>query len=182
MPSKIDADAPGAVRVREWLGRRRFVLYASATRQVIRANGPRLPEDVSALLDPTPETSGGSAHASVERIMKLCLPTEGDEGLTARLSDHFGRAPTFTVVDPARPEVETFANPERRHDHGRCVVATYLADRGVDAVACREIGRNAFEALKALGIEVYLTACLTVDDVREEARASRLEPACGPTP
>jgi predicted Fe-Mo cluster-binding NifX family protein len=112
--------------------------------------------------------------------MRLCVPTEGEEGLAARLSDQFGRAPAFTVVDTMSPAVETFLNPERRRDHGRCAVATYLADRNVEAVASREIGRNSLESLSALGIAVYKTAGLTVREVLDEARSSRLERVDGP--
>ncbi len=108
--------------------------------------------------------------------MKLCVPTEGQEGLLARVSDHFGRSVAFTVVDTGQDGVEAFPNPERRHDRGRCAVATYLADRHVDAVACREIGPNVLASLRAVGIDVFRTAGATVSDVLEAARSSSLEP------
>lgn len=107
--------------------------------------------------------------------MRLCMPTEGGEGLDARLSDRFARAPAFAVVDTAGGEVETFPNPQRRQDHGRCAVATDLADRAVDAVACREIGRNSLASLNALGIAVHTTHRTTVREVLEAARDSGLE-------
>lgn len=110
-----------------------------------------------------------------DTIIRLCIPTEGEEGLHARLSDRFARAPAFTVVDTASDEVETFPNPERRHDHGRCTVATHLADRSVDAVACREIGRNSVASLSALRIAVYTTDRATVREVLETVRTSGLE-------
>ncbi len=99
--------------------------------------------------------------------MRLCIPTEGEEGLEARLSDHFGQAPAFTVVDTATGSLETFENPERHHDHGRCVVTTRLAGYALDGVVCRAIGRNARASLEALGIEVYTTEAATVNDVLE---------------
>ncbi len=114
--------------------------------------------------------------------MKLCIPTASGEGLAARLSEHFGRAPTFTLLDTEGSEVETFVNPERRHDRGRCVVATHLADRQVDGVVCRDIGRNSLEALTALGIAVYATEAGTVADVRDEALGSGLRPRSAAKP
>lgn len=112
--------------------------------------------------------------------MRLCVPTESEEGLLARVSDRFGRAPAFTVIDTTRELVEAFRNPERSHEHGRCAVATYLADCHVDAVACREIGRNVLASLRALQIDVYATAGATVNDVLEAARDSSLQPVGDP--
>lgn len=113
--------------------------------------------------------------------MRLCIPTASGEGLAATLSEHFGRAPVFTLIDTESAEVQTFPNPERRHDHGRCAVAAHLADRNVDGVVCREIGRNSLEALTALGIVVYETEARTVGDVRNEAVGPGLRPLSTPT-
>lgn len=42
--------------------------------------------------------------------MKLCIPTLGNGGLEDLVSEHFGRAPTFTVVDMANNEVKVAEN------------------------------------------------------------------------
>jgi len=113
--------------------------------------------------------------------MRLCIPTEGDGGLDARLSEHFGRAAAFAIVDTATGSVETLENPERNHEHGRCAVTTRLADYRPDAVACRGIGRNASTSLEALGIEVYRAEGPRVRDVVDQVRRPpwRLVPAQG---
>jgi predicted Fe-Mo cluster-binding NifX family protein len=38
--------------------------------------------------------------------MKLCIPTLGNGGLDDVVSEHFGRAPTFTVEDMENNEVK----------------------------------------------------------------------------
>ncbi len=106
--------------------------------------------------------------------MRLCIPTEGQGGLAARVSAHFGRAPAFAIVDTVTGDVETFENPERDHDHGRCAVTAHLADYALDGVACRAIGRHALESLQVLGIEVYGADGPSVGDVLEQARRSEL--------
>jgi len=86
------------------------------------------------------------------------------------MSEHFGRSPAFTIVDTATDSFETFENPERSHDHGRCAVTTRLADYTPDAVACRGIGQHALDSLHALGIEVYRARGPLVRDAVDQVR------------
>ena len=37
--------------------------------------------------------------------MKICMPTEGDKGISEKLYAHFGSAPYFTVVDTETGDV-----------------------------------------------------------------------------
>jgi predicted Fe-Mo cluster-binding NifX family protein len=106
--------------------------------------------------------------------MKLCLPTVNEQGLTGRLSPHFGSAPFFTVVDTETNAVEVVSNGHAQHEHGTCMPTAALAARDVDAVACRGLGRHAFAALEASGIAVYWTEEWGVAGALEAFRAGRL--------
>lgn len=42
--------------------------------------------------------------------MKVCIPTYGKSGLNDQVNEHFGRAPTFTIVDTDNMEVKVIEN------------------------------------------------------------------------
>lgn len=111
--------------------------------------------------------------------MRLCVPTDGEEGLDAHLSERFGRAPVFTLLDTLTGGVEAVPNPERSHGHGCCAVTARLGDWGVEAVACRSVGPNVLASLRALGIEVFVAVGPTVRDLLDQARSKELEPLSG---
>jgi predicted Fe-Mo cluster-binding NifX family protein len=114
--------------------------------------------------------------------MKICIPTESDEGLAAAVAGHLGRAPFLTLVDTDSGEVAVLANAP--HGEGSCAPAQPLAGRGVDAVVCPGAGRRAVAALQAAGIRVLLTSAPRVDEAlaavrRGGLRALTAEEACG---
>jgi predicted Fe-Mo cluster-binding NifX family protein len=95
--------------------------------------------------------------------MKLCIPTENDGGLEARLSTHFGRAPYFTVVASETAAALVLPNAGAVHGHGHCADAGATFDgHDVQAVVCRGIGGGALARLRERGIGVYLTKASTV--------------------
>jgi len=42
--------------------------------------------------------------------MKVCIPTEGEGGIDDLVGQHFGRVPTYTIVDLDTNEVEVTQN------------------------------------------------------------------------
>ncbi len=89
--------------------------------------------------------------------MILCIPTNDNRGIDARLSAHFGRAPWFTIVNSATGSVDLIRNDPGHHVHGACVPTEEIVRRGVEGVLCRGIGQGASARLAAAGIAVYLT-------------------------
>jgi predicted Fe-Mo cluster-binding NifX family protein len=87
--------------------------------------------------------------------MKICMPTMDARGSAGELSEHFGRAPYFTMVDSDTGSVEIVANPEAGHAKGSCSTAELLGGQDVGAVVCRGLGRNALDRLVRLGVTVY---------------------------
>lgn len=106
--------------------------------------------------------------------MKLCIPTDDDQGLAGQLSSHFGSAPYFTLVDSETGDVRVVLNVHAEHEPGACVSAQALMGYGVGAVICRGLGRRAFGRLRVMGLPVYVAEDEEVADALEAFRAGRL--------
>jgi predicted Fe-Mo cluster-binding NifX family protein len=107
--------------------------------------------------------------------MRICVPTDTDEGIGAAISRHFGRAPFFSVVDTATGEVASVANRHVDHGHGHCDPVGQLSSLAPDAVVVAGIGGNALGRLAAAGIPTYLTRASTLGAVVAQARDGGLE-------
>jgi predicted Fe-Mo cluster-binding NifX family protein len=104
--------------------------------------------------------------------MKICVPAETDTGAEARVPEHFGRAPFLAVADTETGRVEIRPAGGCHDDHH----VGLLRAGGVEAVACRGLGRRAFAALRGAGIPVLISGRSTVAEVVEDARQGRLQP------
>lgn len=78
------------------------------------------------------------------REIRVAVPTRGSGGMEDVVSDVFGRAPTFTIIDIEGKEVKTVKvvqNPAAAYKHGAGPIAVKtLADKGVKAVVAGEFG------------------------------------------
>lgn len=106
--------------------------------------------------------------------MRICLPTVSDDGLGARLSPHFGRAPFFTIVDGETGVVQVLANDRQHHQHGHCDPLGALGSVAADAVVCRGVGAHALLLLEQRGLAAYLTEAWTVTDALAAFRSGAL--------
>ncbi len=95
--------------------------------------------------------------------MKLCIPTLGSGGLSDLVSEHFGRAPTFTVVDVATNKVNVVENTGE-HFGGVGNTPDLVAAAGAEVMLCSGLGPRAINMFEQLGIEVYVGARGTVQD------------------
>ena len=106
--------------------------------------------------------------------MKVCIPTEGQEGLKAKVYGHFGSAPFFTVVDTETLALETISNANEHHEHGACNPVGSISGKGVKAVICGGMGAGAVQKLTRAGIDVFVAESGTVGAVVAEFKESRL--------
>jgi predicted Fe-Mo cluster-binding NifX family protein len=106
-------------------------------------------------------------------IMKLCIPTLGNGGLDDVVSEHFGRAPTFIVVNMATNEVHVVANTGE-HFGGVGNTPDLVAAAGAEVMLCSGLGPRAIAAFEQLGIEVYVGARGTVQDTINAFQAGEL--------
>ena len=106
--------------------------------------------------------------------MKLCIPVLEGEGIEAVLCDHFGSAPGFTLYDQKTQSCDTIQNPKAGHEHGQCRPMDLLKNRGIVAVVCKGMGRNAVDAMERSGIKVFITSGITVRDAIDDFISGRL--------
>jgi predicted Fe-Mo cluster-binding NifX family protein len=88
--------------------------------------------------------------------LKIAVPTKGYAGLEDTVSEVFGKAKTFTIVDVENGQVRkvrVIDNPGASYDYGSGpVAAKTLADLRVDFVMATELGPGASGLLKHHGI------------------------------
>ncbi len=88
---------------------------------------------------------------------RIAIPSNGEGGLSATRSGHFGHCDVFTLVDVANGEitnVSTIANGE--HVHGGCMVpVNLLASNNVTALVVGGIGMRPLMGFRQVGIDVY---------------------------
>ena len=108
--------------------------------------------------------------------MKICIPTMGENGLDNQVGEHFGRVPTYTIVDLDTNEVKVIENTSE-HMGGQGYPPEIMAKEGVNAMVCRGLGRRAIMMFEELGIDVYIGASGTVKDVIDAFKQDRLQKA-----
>ncbi|OGW79644.1 MAG: diguanylate cyclase [Omnitrophica bacterium RIFCSPLOWO2_12_FULL_44_17] len=97
--------------------------------------------------------------------MKICIPTETNEGKRAEVYGHFGSAPYFTIVDTEKNSVEIINNANQHHSHGMCQPMSALVGKKIDAVVTGGMGARAVQKLNAGGIKAYKVIPGTVADI-----------------
>ena len=109
--------------------------------------------------------------------MKLAVPTKEDKGLDDSVSDVFGRAETFTILEITNSpivNVEVIRNPAVSYKHGSGpIVAKMLTDMKVKAVAAKEFGLGAstlLEQNKKLKIKAKIPVKEAVQNIIKELK------------
>lgn len=103
--------------------------------------------------------------------MKIGVPTMGDKGLDESIGEHFGRVPTYTIVDLDTNEVTVIPNTSH-HMGGQGQPPEILQSKGIQVMICRGLGMQAITMFQDFGIDVYVGATGTV---REAVDAFKLE-------
>jgi predicted Fe-Mo cluster-binding NifX family protein len=114
--------------------------------------------------------------------MKVILTTTGS-GLDAEIDPRFGRASHFLLVDTDTLDCQAFSNPAVNARGGAGLTAAqFLAGKQAQAVVSGDFGPNAFEALTAAGISMYLYAgCRTARQALDRLQAGQLQAVGAPT-
>ncbi len=106
---------------------------------------------------------------------KIAISSEGKD-LSACLDPHFGRAAYFILYDLETDQWEALANPAADEARGAGIAAaTFLVEKGVEAVITGHCGPKAFSVLKAAGIKVASAPGQTVEEVVRAAKEGCLE-------
>jgi len=108
--------------------------------------------------------------------MKVCIPTNGNGGLEDTVGEHFGRVPTYTIVDLEKNDVEVIPNTSN-HMGGTRNPPEILVEHGVNVMICQGLGRRAIAMFTDFGIEVYIGANGTVKDAIESYKKGSIQKA-----
>lgn len=108
--------------------------------------------------------------------MKICIPTMGNTGLDDIVGEHFGRVPTYTIINLDNDEVKVIPNTSH-HTGGVGYPPEIMAKEGVNAMVCRGLGRRAISMFEEFGIDVYIGATGTVKNAVEDFKQGKLQKA-----
>jgi len=113
------------------------------------------------------------------KIVISAISPDLDSGIDPR----FGRAAYFIAVDTNTSEWQAYPNPAAEALGGAGTqAAQYIAHQGVRVVVSGDFGPNAYNALNAAGISMYLLGTSqTVREAVENYRAGQLARAGAPT-
>ncbi len=116
--------------------------------------------------------------------MRICVPTETNEGKKAQVNEHFGSAPYFTIIDTETDSVDVIDNSNQHHSHGMCQPMQSLEGKNIDVVVTGGMGARAVQRLNEGGIKVFRAVPGTVEDIVIQFKSHQLveitvEDACG---
>ena len=121
-----------------------------------------------------------------ENISRIGLPSNGG-GLSATISDTFGRCPYFVIIEVSRLEkVITVVNDAQRAlgDAG-IQAAEFLAGNQVQVVITPQIGSYAWDVLQTTGISIYRSFRGTIQKnvvLFKQGRLNEMKRAKGTSP
>ena len=108
--------------------------------------------------------------------MKIGIPTMGENGLDDVVGEHFGRVPTYTIVDMDTNDIKVIENTSD-HMGGQGHPPEILKKEGVTILLCRGLGRRAISMFEDFGIDVFIGASGTVRDAIDAFKNDRLQKA-----
>lgn len=107
--------------------------------------------------------------------MKICMPTNGNGGMTEQVHNHFGSAKFFTIYDSESKELNVIENANEHHTHGACQPLRAINGHGIDVVLTTGIGARAISKINAGGIKVYKLEGNTVEEAVQKFQAGELK-------
>lgn len=105
--------------------------------------------------------------------MKICIPTMGESGMEEAICQHFGRAPTFTIVDLDSQKIRVLPNVSE-HMGGKGLPTETIFAEGVQVMIVGGLGPKAVQAFNQAGIDVFVGAAGTVKDAIDDWQAKML--------
>ncbi|MFH1845978.1 MAG: NifB/NifX family molybdenum-iron cluster-binding protein [Candidatus Omnitrophota bacterium] len=113
--------------------------------------------------------------------MKICITSQGTD-LDALIDARFGRCQYFIVVDTDTLEFESIPNPNINGTGGAGIQSGQLMnEKQVKAVITGNVGPNAFQTLKAGGIEVITGVSCSGREAVDKYRKGEFEAAEDPS-
>ncbi|MBN1418034.1 MAG: 4Fe-4S binding protein [Planctomycetes bacterium] len=112
--------------------------------------------------------------------MKIAVTAQGPS-LDDDVDPRFGRCAYFLVVDTESQQFEAVENPNLAAGHGAGIQsAQMIAERGASAVLTGNCGPNAYETLRAAGIDVVVGVSGSIRGAVERFETGTVAPTAGP--
>ena len=111
--------------------------------------------------------------------MKVCIPTMGKLGIDEEVGQHFGMAPTYTIVDTETNEVDIIDNTSD-HMGGQGHPPEIISQTGAQTMLCGGLGGRTIMLFMNLGIEVYVGASGTVKETIQLWEDGKLQKVTDP--
>jgi predicted Fe-Mo cluster-binding NifX family protein len=113
--------------------------------------------------------------------MKVCITSKGSS-LDSEVDPRFGRCQYFIIVDTLTLKFEAIQNPNIEAMGGAGIQSAQLiASKQVKAVLTGNVGPNAFQTLKAGGIDIYTGASGSVREAIEMYKSGKLKKTESPS-
>ena len=113
--------------------------------------------------------------------MKVAVCSSGNT-LESPVDPRFGRCAYFVLVDTDNMSFAVLQNPGSMMGSGAGIQAAQaVSGAGVEAIVAGNFGPNAYQALSAAGIKVYLGAAGTVGQIVDMLKNGQLQEVATPT-
>jgi predicted Fe-Mo cluster-binding NifX family protein len=113
--------------------------------------------------------------------MKLCITSEGPSP-ESKVDPRFGRCRYFIIVDTDTMEFKALENLQAGASGGAGIQAgQFMSSNGVKAVLTGNVGPNAFQTLRAAGIDIFTGISGTVRDALKRYKEENLSKTQAPT-
>jgi len=108
--------------------------------------------------------------------MRIAIPTEGKGGLDDKAAEHFGRCPTYTILDENGELIEIIENTSE-HMGGTGLPPELMKKNNINIMLCRGLGYRAIELFNGFGIDVYVCQEKTAKDMFDKWKSGELKKA-----
>ncbi len=95
--------------------------------------------------------------------MNICIPISAEQGLDSPISEHFGQAPAFAMINDDTNDMTIVKNTGTHHG-GTLAPPELIGQAGADMLLCGGLGVKAVRLFEQQGIRVYCQASGTVAD------------------
>ena len=109
-------------------------------------------------------------------LQKIAIPSMGKKGLQEIVAEHFGRCPTYTILDEKGTLLEILHNSSS-HMGGQGLPPELLKKNTVNVLLCQGIGPKALQLCQDLKIEVYVDYSSTVKELFDKWKNQKLSKA-----
>jgi len=108
--------------------------------------------------------------------VKIVIPTDGKNGLTEKIAEHFGRCNTYTFLNKEGEVLEIIDNTSE-HMGGQGLPPELMKMHGANVLLCHDLGPRALNLCRELGIKIFCSKSQTVKDVFELWKNNKLQEA-----